>query len=88
MLALGIERSLKESRHADVGLDHTDDGTRILHILTVFLRQRVGNLLLPFHLVLLDDGIHQQGDLSLVDGDGQVDVADHVKLSKIILNQQ
>ena len=61
VLALGIEGSLQEGRHTDVGFDDADLGTGILHILTVFLRQRVGNLLLPFHLVLLDSRIADEG---------------------------
>ena len=60
MLPLGIEGSLEEGRHTDGGFDDADVGTGILHLLTTVLCQRVGNLLLPFHLVLLDDGIHQQ----------------------------
>ena len=63
MLALGIEGSLQEGRHTDIWLDDTDVGTRILHLLTIFLGQRVGYLLLPFHLILLNDWIHQQRHL-------------------------
>ena len=65
MLVFGIKGSYQEGRHTDIGFDNTDLSTGILHLLAVFLRQRVGHLLLPFHLVLLDDRIHQQLELSV-----------------------
>ena len=65
MLAFGIEGTLQECRHTDVGFDDANLGAGILHLLTVFLGQRVFDFLLPFHLVLLDDGVHQQLELSV-----------------------
>ena len=60
MLAFGIDGPFEESTHTDISFNDTDGRTRVLHLLTVFLGQRVLRLLLPLFLVLLDNGIHQQ----------------------------
>ena len=60
MLPFRIEGTLEECRHTDVRLDDTNASTRILYLFAVLLRQRIRYLLLPFHLVLFDNGIHEQ----------------------------
>ena len=65
MLAFGIESTLEEGRHTDIRLDDANLRTGILHLFAILLGQRVGHLLLPFHLILLYDGVHQQFELTI-----------------------
>ena len=63
MLPFGIEGALQEGSHTDVGFEDANLCLGVFNILAVLLLQRVVDFLLPLHLILTDNGIHQQGHL-------------------------